>query len=114
LCRAKSRLLKGAWSGDLTRNSGFFLREAIPYRLVVVDLNQAHNCNIIGNKIADCGEGIWLYSVVNNSISGNIFGRKDYGLEVQTSTNTLVVGNTFQNGAEAFGSRTPITSLNNG
>ena len=87
----------GASLGGLTKNSVFFYR-GTDWRLAGIHLNNVHDCSIVGNKITDCGEGIWLYNAVNNNISGNLFDRNDYGLQVQVSSNNLVVGNTFQNG----------------
>jgi nitrous oxidase accessory protein len=87
----------GAWSGGLTNNAVFFYR-GTDWRIAGIHLNNVHDCSIVGNKITDCGEGIWLYNAVNNNISGNLFDRNDYGLQVQVSSNNLVFGNTFQNG----------------
>jgi parallel beta-helix repeat protein len=83
--------IAGASLGGLTNNAVFFYRAGI-------HLNNAQNCNIIGNRILDCGVGIWLYNAQNNNILGNLLERNDYGLQVQVSSNNLVVGNTFQKG----------------
>ncbi len=66
--------------------------------LAGIHLQKVQNCNITGNKVSDCGLGLWLTDSQHNTISGNYFLRNNNGLVVQTSWYNKIVGNTFLDG----------------
>lgn len=73
------------------------------YRLGGIHIINATNCLISGNRVLDCGIGIWLWEASKNTISGNICERNDYGIEIRSSADNHIVGNTFlNNGAGAW------------
>jgi parallel beta-helix repeat protein len=63
-------------------------------RLIGIHLLSVKNCNIFGNKVSDCGAGIWLYDAHQNSITDNHVVRNDYGIRVEASTENNLSGNT--------------------
>jgi parallel beta-helix repeat protein len=86
---------QGGWSGrGYPMDSGVFVRRT-EFRLAGIHIQAAKNCNISGNRISDCGVGIWLYLASQNTILGNILVRNDYGLQVDSSKGNSIVGNTF-------------------
>jgi parallel beta-helix repeat protein len=64
-------------------------------RLIGVHLLSVKNCNIFGNKISDCGGGIWLYDSHQNSVTDNYVFRNDYGIRVEASNENNIAGNTI-------------------
>ncbi len=62
-------------------------------RLIGIHLLSAKYCSIAGNKIMDCGGGIWLYDSSRNTIADNYLYRNDYGIRVEGSTNNLFEDN---------------------
>ena len=63
-------------------------------RLIGIHLLSVRNCNISGNRISDCGAGIWLYDAHQNSITDNYVVRNDYGIRVEASSQNKFSGNT--------------------
>ena len=66
--------------------------------LAGIHLQKVQYCNITGNKVSDCGLGLWLTDSQHNTIFGNSFLRNNNGLVAQTSWYNKIVGNTFQDG----------------
>ncbi len=88
----------GEWdAGGYPKDSGYFTRYG-EWRLAGVHIQNATHCNITGNRIIDCGVGVWLYKSFNNTITGNEFLRNDYGLQLQASGRNNISKNTFLNG----------------
>lgn len=88
----------GEWDAfGRSKNSGYFTRIG-DWRLAGIHILGAFYCNIYGNRILDCGLGIWLYKSANNNIYGNELVRNDYGLELTGSGHNNITGNTFSNG----------------
>jgi nitrous oxidase accessory protein len=79
------------------KEGGHFIRYG-EWRIAGIHLQNSKHCNIYGNKILDCGEGIWLWKSSQNNIYGNVLERNDYGLAVDESYNNTVTGNTFADG----------------
>jgi parallel beta-helix repeat protein len=77
-------------------DAGYFVRTS-NYRLYGIHIQNSANCNITGNRIFNCGVGIWLWKASENCIYGNIFSANDYGLQIESSSNNSIVGNTFTN-----------------
>jgi len=70
----------------------------VPYwmwstRLIGVHLLSASHCNIWGNKISDCGAGIWLYDAHENQVADNSICRCDYGIRTENSQGNTMAGN---------------------
>jgi parallel beta-helix repeat protein len=63
-------------------------------RLAGIHLLSVKNCSISGNKVSDCGAGIWLYDSHQNVVSGNILSNNDYGMRIEASTNNTLTSNT--------------------
>lgn len=86
---------QGGWSGlGYPMDSGIFVRRT-EFRLAGIHIQEAKDCNISGNRISDCGVGVWLYLSSQNTILGNILVRNDYGLQVDSSKGNSIIGNTF-------------------
>jgi parallel beta-helix repeat protein len=64
-------------------------------RLIGIHLLSVKSCNIHGNKVMDCGAGIWLYDSPQNIINGNYLYRNDYGERIEISSNNVFEGNTL-------------------
>lgn len=64
-------------------------------RLIGIHLLSVKNCSIFGNKILDCGGGIWLYDSHQNSVTDNYVFRNDYGVRVEASRENNIAGNTI-------------------
>jgi parallel beta-helix repeat protein len=62
-------------------------------RLAGIHMLSVKGCNISGNKVSDCGAGIWLYDAHQNTISGNTFANNDYGMRIEKSTNNNLTTN---------------------
>jgi parallel beta-helix repeat protein len=77
-------------------DGGYFDMEH-DFRLGGIHIINATNCFISGNRILDCGIGIWLWEASKNIISGNICEKNDYGMEIRSSANNKIIGNTFTN-----------------
>jgi parallel beta-helix repeat protein len=69
------------------------------FRLGGIHVINATNCFISGNRIIDCGIGIWLWEASKNTISGNVCERNDYGIELRSSADNQITRNTFINNA---------------
>ena len=50
--------------------------------IVAIQIEQAQNCNISGNKIVNSGNGVWLHSSSNNFIEGNTILDNYYGIDI--------------------------------
>jgi parallel beta-helix repeat protein len=50
--------------------------------IVTIQIEQAQNCNISGNKIENSGNGVWLHSSSNNLIEGNTILDNFYGIDI--------------------------------
>jgi parallel beta-helix repeat protein len=73
------------------------------FRLGGIHIINASNCRISGNRILDCGIGIWLWEASKNTILDNICDTNDYGIELRSSADNQIMGNTFaNNGAGAW------------
>lgn len=64
-------------------------------RLIGIHLLSVKNSNIYGNKITDCGAGIWLYNAHDNRIADNSISSCDYGLRVEGSTGNRITENSL-------------------
>ncbi|MGB9841728.1 MAG: right-handed parallel beta-helix repeat-containing protein [Candidatus Bathyarchaeales archaeon] len=64
-------------------------------RLIGIHLLSVRNCSVFGNKISDCGAGIWLFDAHQNNITNNYLLRNDYGIRIQSSTENTVATNTI-------------------
>lgn len=62
-------------------------------RLAGIHLSSVKGCNIYGNKVSDCGAGIWLYDAHQNNISNNTVFNNDYGIRVEVSTGNSISKN---------------------
>ncbi|MCW4044109.1 MAG: right-handed parallel beta-helix repeat-containing protein [Candidatus Bathyarchaeota archaeon] len=62
-------------------------------RLAGIHVLNAKNCKIFGNRVLDCGCGIWLYGASQNSVSDNYVARNDYGIRIEASDNNFVGSN---------------------
>lgn len=83
------------------KDSGYFTRYG-QWRLAGVHILKAYYCNISGNRIFDCGMGVWLYKSSNNNIKGNELARNDYGLVIDDSNRNTFFGNTVRDGGGGF------------
>lgn len=55
---------QGDWSAmGYPLDGGYFVRRT-SFRLYGVHIQNAGNCNVAGNVIADCGVGIWLWGIL--------------------------------------------------
>lgn len=63
-------------------------------RLIGIHLLSVKGCNVNGNKIMDCGAGIWLYDSPQNIITDNYLFRNDYGIRVELTSNNVFERNT--------------------
>lgn len=82
-------------------DSGFFTRYG-EWRLAGIHILGAYYCSITGNRILDCGLGVWLYKSANNQIVGNEFARNDYAVMLDKSARNNFTGNTFRDGGASF------------
>lgn len=78
-------------------DSGYFTRYG-EWRLAGIHIQNAYYCKVIGNRILDCGLGVWLYQSDNNIIQGNEFLRNDYGILLHYASDNNITQNTFENG----------------
>jgi parallel beta-helix repeat protein len=62
-------------------------------RLAGIHLLGVKNCKIFGNRVLDCGCGIWLYDTSQNSVTDNYIERNDYGLRVEASADNNIARN---------------------
>lgn len=83
------------------KDSGYFTRYG-QWRLAGVHILKAYYCSITGNRILDCGMGVWLYKSANNNIAGNELARNDYGLVIDDSNRNNFSGNTVRDGGGGF------------
>ena len=65
-------------------------------RLAGIHVLSAKNCNVSGNKVTDCGGGIWLFDASQNTVADNFVASNDYGIRVEASPNNTLTGNTVQ------------------
>ena len=91
-------LTQNGWalSSGYPLDGGYFVRKT-KFRLSGIHIQNAKNCHISGNKISDCGVGIWLWRASQNNITGNVLVQNDYGMQVESSRNNSIIGNTFLN-----------------
>lgn len=88
---------QNGWSGiGWPLDGGYFIRNS-DFRLAGIHIQNAKNCVISGNKISDCGVGIWLWEASNNFVGGNILVKNDYAIQVESSGYDTLFGNTFLN-----------------
>jgi parallel beta-helix repeat protein len=63
-----------------------------------IHLLTSNNCNISGNLVVNCGEGVWIYGGSENQIIGNQFSLNNYGVLAESSTGNTIVGNALLDG----------------
>lgn len=62
--------------------------------IVGIQLENAQNCNITGNKIINSGTAIWIHSSCNSNIGDNIIWHNYYGIDItEVSTDNFIKKN---------------------